>query len=111
MRLSEHWIWPTGPFSSLTGLMEGRRLVRWWKNTFELRCSPGELSSWAAAAPEPPTPPPDPALAAASLPPTFLTGWGFLKSCLGIWPKLLMKPMVAFLCRGSSMLKMSTFPS
>ncbi len=32
---------------------------------------------------------------------TFLAGWGFLKSCLGICPKLLMNPIVAFLWRGS----------
>ena len=34
-------------------------------------------------------------LATAAVGVTRLAGWGFLKSCFGIWPKLLMKPMVA----------------
>lgn len=34
----------------------------------------------------------------------FFEGWGFLNNCFGIWPKLLMNPIVAFFLRGSSML-------
>jgi len=35
----------------------------------------------------------------------FFEGCGFLNNCLGICPKLLIKPIVAFFFRGSSMLK------
>lgn len=34
----------------------------------------------------------------------FLLGCAFLNSCFGIWPKLFMKPIVAFFFKGSSIL-------
>jgi hypothetical protein len=38
-------------------------------------------------------------------PDIFFDGCGFLKSCFGICPKLLMKPIVAFFFNGSSILE------
>ena len=32
---------------------------------------------------------------------TLLAGWGFLNNCFGVWPKLLMKPIVALRCKES----------
>ena len=92
----------------MIGLSDGRRLVRWWKNTFEFMLT--RLLALAAA-PEASPPPLAPAAEGAGGGVTRLAGWGFLNSCLGIWPKLLMKPMVALRWSGSSMAKMSTLPS
>ena len=75
----------------LIGCSEGRRLSRLWKKSLspvvKLRpgvIGPGSITEvrWLI----------------------FFAGWGFLNNCLGICPKLLMKPMVAFFFRGSSML-------
>lgn len=75
----------------LIGCSEGRRLSRLWKKSLspvvKLRpgvIGPGSITDvrWLI----------------------FFAGWGFLNNCLGICPKLLMKPMVAFFFRGSSML-------
>lgn len=35
----------------------------------------------------------------------FLAGCGFLNNCFGIWPKLLINPIVAFFFKGSSILE------
>lgn len=75
----------------LIGCNEGRRLSRLWKKSLspvvKLRpgvIGPGSITDvrWLI----------------------FFAGWGFLNNCFGICPKLLMKPMVAFFFRGSSML-------
>jgi hypothetical protein len=64
-----------------------------WKNIFSTGTDPDDVSIGVGSITE------------CRKPDIFFDGWGFLNSCLGIWPKLLMKPIVAFFFSGSSMLK------
>lgn len=100
MERSVQTMWPTGLFNSLMACKDGLKWSTWWKNslasdgaTFEL--APGNgINPWASGK----------VMSIAPLA-TFLLGWGFLKSCFGVWPKLLMNPMTAFFFNGSSMLQ------
>lgn len=74
------------------GWREGFRLSRLWKNSLSsvVILRPGVIG---------------PGSTTLVLWVIFLAGCGFLKSCFGICPKLLIKPMVAFFFKGSSMLE------
>lgn len=78
--------------SPLTGCRLGFRLSKLWKNIFSNGTELDEVSIGVGSMTE------------CRSPDIFFDGWGFLKSCFGICPKLLMKPIVAFFFRGSSML-------
>lgn len=73
------------------GCSEGFKLSRLWKNNLSdvVILNPGVMG---------------PGSITLILCVIFFEGCGFLNNCLGIWPKLLMKPIVAFFFKGSSML-------
>lgn len=74
------------------GCSDGFKLSRLWKNNLSdvVMLNPGVIG---------------PGSITLVLCVIFFAGCGFLNNCLGIWPKLLMKPIVAFFFSGSSMLQ------